>query len=90
LVPIESTHPFHMINIDIKGPYKMSPQGYRYILVIIDHFTSWMEAAPLRGITAVEVINTFFNLIISRHGCPEIVISDKGSQFTSSLFQKLC
>jgi hypothetical protein len=90
LIPIESTHPFHMINIDIKGPYKLSAQGYRYILVIVDHFTSWVEAAPMRGITAVEVINTFFNLIISRHGCPEIVISDKGTQFTSSLFQQLC
>ena len=49
LIPIVSTHPFHMINIDIKGPFHVSPQGFRYFLVVIDHFTSWVEASPMRG-----------------------------------------
>ena len=89
LIPIVSTHPFHMVNIDIKGPFRVSSQGYRYILVVIDHFTSWVEAAPTRGISAIEVINTFFSLIISRHGCPEIVISDKDLNLLPHCFNNL-
>ena len=90
LVPIVSTHPFHIIGIDIKGPYRVSKNGFRYILVVVDHFTSWVEATPLKGITAAEVIEKFFNLIIARHGCPENCISDAGRQFTSHLFNQLC
>lgn len=29
-------------------------------------------------------------MIISRHGCPNNVLSDQGSQFTSNIFKKLC
>ena len=90
LMPIVSDHPLHIMGIDIKGPYKVSKNGFRYVLICIDHFTSWVEAAPLRGITAKEVIQVFFQLVISRHGCPEIILSDRGSQFTSDQFQKLC
>ena len=76
--------------IDIKGPITPSKNGYRYILVVVDHFTSWVEAAPLKGITAKEVIDTFFDLVISRHGCPESLLSDEGRQFVSELCVTVC
>ena len=62
----------------------------RYILVCVDHFTSWVEAMPMKTITANEVIEKFVHIVISRHGCPEKLISDQGTQFTSSVFKQLC
>ena len=38
--------------MDIKGPYKVSKNGYKYVLVAVDQFTSWPEAMPLKGIAA--------------------------------------
>ena len=72
LVPIKSAYPFQILCVDIKGPIKISKNGYKYILVCVDHFTSWVETAPLKSITAKEVIEVFFKMFISRHGCPEI------------------
>jgi len=90
LRPIVSEHPFEKINMDIKGPYKISKNGFKYILVCVDQFTSWPEAAPLKTINAKEVALTFFKLIISRHGCPEVLITDRGSQLVGGLMEKVC
>ncbi len=90
LVPIITTHPFELLGMDIKGPFKTSKRGFRYILICIDHFTSWVEAIALKSITSQEVINAFFHLIVSRHGCPESVLTDQGTQFTAEVFKTLC
>ena len=90
LVPIVTTYPFEIVGMDILGPLTTTSDNHNYILVCVDLFTSWVEATPLRGITAEEVCRAFFTLIISRHGCPSTILTDQGRQFTSKLFAKLC
>ena len=91
LSPIVTTHPFEMVGVDIVGPFS-GPTGRpdKYILVAIDLFTSWVEAATMMTLTAQETCDVFFSLVVSRHGCPRTVICDMGSQFKSKLFAKLC
>ncbi len=89
LIPIESCLPFQLLGIDIQGPFKVSKNGYKYILVCVDHFTSWVEAAPLKTITAAEVISVFFKLIIARHGCPKQILTDQGKQFVGNAFKEV-
>jgi hypothetical protein len=81
LIPIVTSAPFELIGIDILGPFKVSDEGYEYVLTCIDIYTNWVEAAALRTITADEVCQEFFKLIISRHGCPTKVLTDQGKQF---------
>jgi transposase InsO family protein len=76
--------------MDIIGPLRKTNGQNKYILVCIDLFTSWIEATPLKSITAQEVIQAFFKIVISRHGCPTKVLTDQGSQFTSTLFLDMC
>ena len=90
LQPIATTHPFEMVGVDILGPITETEEGYSYVLVCVDLFTSWVEAAPLKSITAEEVCRVFFNLIIARHGCPDGVLTDQGRQFLGKLFKTLC
>ena len=90
LVPIETSSPFEIVSMDILGPFKVTSDGYKYVLVCVDMFTSWVEASPMKSLTAEETAQVFFRLIISRHGCPRKVLTDQGRQFTSSLFQTLC
>jgi transposase InsO family protein len=72
------------------GPIHITKDKYRYVLVCVDYFTSWVEAAPMKSITANEVIEKFFALVISRHGCPTSVVTDQGKQFASKAFEGLC
>jgi hypothetical protein len=63
LQPIVVRKSFEIVGIDIKGPFKVS-NGYKYVLVMIDLFTGWVEVVPLRSLTANEVCQGFFSGIV--------------------------
>ena len=89
LQPIIITQPFEMVAMDIMGPLKTSPDGYKYLLNMIDVFTSWPEAVPLKTLTAEETTKAF-QILVTRHSCTTKVLTDRGTSFTSKLFAKIC
>ena len=60
-------------------------RGYGHLLTCVDHFTRWLEAFPLLSITADTVAHTFVSRWIAR----SIIITDRGRQFESTLWQSL-
>ena len=88
-VPIQSmpvaNYPFQIIGIDTSGPYHESNSGNKYILTIIDHLSGWPEAFPLRNKSALSVAEVILNEIIPRHSCPQIMISDRGTEFVNAV-----
>lgn len=56
-------------------------------LLIIDHYSCWIEIAKLTRLTANSVIN-HTKSIFARHGIPEQVISDKGLQFSAGAYAR--
>jgi len=88
-IPIPDLH-FSHVHVDIVGPLPTSQAGQRYVLTMIDRSTRWPEAVPLSGITAQEVADQFVSTWVSRFGVPETVTTDKGTQFSGSVWQCLC
>lgn len=64
-------------------------QGYRYCLTIIDRFSRWPEAVPLKDMTAETVATAFWTHWVARYGTPKTLTTDQGSQFESALFKQL-
>ena len=52
-----------------------------YILVAIDYFTKWVEAASYYVLKAKHLAWFLENNIIYRFGVPQVIISDNGSHF---------
>lgn len=67
----------------------ITARGNNCILVITDLLTKWVEVYALPDETAETVSNCVVDFI-SRHGCPERIITDQGPNFESNLFKKLC
>lgn len=71
--------------MDLIGP--LPPSGNnRYCLTLIDRYSHWPEVIPLPDIKTDTVAQAIFTNWIARFGVPEIIVTDGGSQFESSLF----
>ena len=64
-------------------------QGYKYLLVMIDTFTGWIEGFPTQTEKAEEVVKKKKNEIIPRVGLPRSLKSDNGTSFTSKVTQEV-
>ena len=76
---------FEHINIDIVGPLPPS-RGFTYLFTIVDRFTRWPEAVPMSDMSANSCARALISTWISRFGVPNEISSDRGAQFTSSLW----
>ena len=63
--------------------------GHRYLLTMIDRFSRWPTAVPLKDITTETVVNAFAHGWISSFGIPQIITTDRGSQFMSAVWTQL-
>jgi hypothetical protein len=59
------------------------------MLVAVDKFTKWVEAAPVTTQDSTAAIN-FIKSIIFRFGVPHIIIIDSDTNFTSKEFKGYC
>jgi hypothetical protein len=71
------------------GPFKKAQGGYTHVLVAIDKFTKWIEYKPIASLTSAKV-EEFMQDIIFRFGISNSIITDLGSNFTSSEFFDFC
>ncbi|OAF65442.1 hypothetical protein A3Q56_06835 [Intoshia linei] len=56
---------------------------------MVDHFTSWPEAIPITDITKETISMAIVNNIIARHGVPNQLHTDNGTQFESELVKEI-
>jgi hypothetical protein len=68
---------------------KSWPEGHVYMLVAVDKFTKWVEAAPVTTQDSTSAIN-FIKSIVFRFGVPHGIIKDNGTNFTSKKFKNYC
>jgi transposase InsO family protein len=77
------------VGLDIVGPLRKVPGGYRHLLVAVDKFSKWIEERPTTNLR-LEQTESFFTGIIHRFGVPNSIITDNGSKFTGRMFLEFC
>lgn len=82
--------PWHTIGIDIMGPLPTTSRNKRFVLVIVDYFTRWVEIFPISSTTSLDITELLINQVFARYGIPKYILSDNGPQFISNLFKSFC
>lgn len=81
--------------MDFVGPLPESTDEngvvYENIMVVVDRLTKYTEFIPLpRHYDAPYLAKIFIRFVVTRHGIPETIISDRDKLFTSHFWEELC
>jgi hypothetical protein len=99
-------HARHGTNMPIDPPYRpwegltmdfvtdlpeSTASGYTGILVVVDRLTKYAIYLPCRkDVDSPELARMFFEHVICQHGIPDNIISDRGTQFLSRFWRRVC
>ena len=73
-------YPFQSLSCDYVGPLPPSKNNNRYLFTVVDRFSRYLTAYPVRhndGVTTLKKLEEF----ISNYSVPESIHSDRGSHF---------
>ncbi|GJS74654.1 reverse transcriptase domain-containing protein [Tanacetum coccineum] len=78
---------FYVWGMDFMGPFPSSHRN-KYILVVVDYLSKWVEAKALPTNDA-RVVVKFLKSLFARFGTPRAIISDRGTHFCNDKFAKV-
>lgn len=76
-----------MISLDFVGPLKKGPGGVRYIVTMVDNFSSLGQALAFAHATTKNALQDLTNWAATP-GHPSLVLSDRASYFQSVEFKR--
>jgi len=79
---------FDKVSMDILGPLPVTENENEYILTIQDLLTKYSVAVPLIQANSEEIAKAFTQRFICQFGSPKAILTDQGSNFTSSIMKK--
>ena len=91
LKPILAERPWQIVTLDLVGKFAPAEgTSHTHCLVIVDKFSKFviLEAVP-ETLTAAQTAEIFLRRVVSVFGVPSVVISDRGTQFSSRLWKQL-
>ena len=81
--------PWERIAADVAGPFPLTANGNRYILIVQDYFSKWVEIFPMANQTAETVATLLVDQVFARFGCCREFHSDRGTNFTSLVMREV-
>ena len=82
--------PMERVHMDILGPFPPSQLGNRYILLMIDQFTKWVEIHAIPEQTAEQTARIAVDQFFTRFGAPLQIHTDQGKNFDGQVMKALC
>jgi transposase InsO family protein len=91
LAPQLTLQAFEKWAIDFVGPINPPRRRTRarYIITATEYLTRWEEAREVKDCSATTAMQFIFEDIITRFGCPKILMSDQGTHFIHKTIEAL-
>ena len=88
LTPIPVAGPFDRVGVDVIR-FPPSQRGNKYAVVFVDYLTKWPEVFPARDQSALTIARLLVEKVVTRHGVPTQLLSDRGASFLSNLMKEV-
>ena len=88
LTPIPVAGPFDRVGVDLIQ-FPRSQDGNQYAVVFVDYLTKWSEVFAVADQSAATVAKPLVEEIVTRHGVPAEVLSDRDQCFLSGLMKEV-
>ena len=84
------TRPFETLSIDLVGPFPENKKGNKYVLTIIDHFTRYPIAVPIKSKKKREVAEALKKYVfLALPYWPRKIVSDRGGEFVNGVIEEI-
>ena len=64
--------------------------GFKYVLLIGDLFTKYVEAVPLQDQSAISIVTALNEKWILHHGCQSYLLSNQASNMDGKAVREVC
>ncbi|RDY07279.1 Gypsy retrotransposon integrase-like protein 1, partial [Mucuna pruriens] len=82
---------FYMWGIDVIGPIEpKASNGHKFILVAIEYFTKWIEAASYSTVTYSVVVKFIKRDFICQYGLPADIVTNNNTNLNNKMMTELC
>ena len=82
--------PNNRVHIDLMVPLRTSENGNKYVMVMTDAFTKWVELAAITDKTAQTIGQYFFERWICEFSAPLCIVTDQGKEFNNKVLREIC
>ena len=76
-------YPIERVHLDVLGPFTPSESGKKYVLMMIDQFSKWVECSTIPEQPTETMVQEFLTCSVTTSGCPIKVHNDQGTNFES-------
>jgi transposase InsO family protein len=76
-------------SVDLCGPFPTSKAGNRYVMVMVEHYSKFVELAALPAKEARHTAAAFTSRVLGRYGAMAEVLTDQGSEWLAEFHQVL-
>ena len=71
------------------GSVANSSRGNRFLLVLFDYLSRYVELVPTSSRSAICVAEALRHNVVMRHNCPRVLVCDNAKEFTGEVLSKL-
>ena len=91
LVPQVMLQTFDKWGVEFVGPINppRNRMGARYIIRVKNYLKRWVEGTPIVYCTVAKALRFLVDNIVTRFGCPRILMSDQWSYFINCIVSAL-